>query len=190
MNTNRYLYCSLILLLLAVISSCVKPRENNIRYYNNNAAQSLDTSGGVVVNEFVASGGAVINEFGNTGDWVELYNTGDSAVNFATSNYYITDDSTQPDKFLINNLSIPGKGYLVLFCDDSARILTQIHTNFNLSKSGEFIGLYKKTNTGTFVPVTYHPFGPQNSDVSEGRLPDGGTTWTNFSVPTPGMPNH
>ena len=178
------------LLLAVLIQSCVKPREANIKYYQDHAATALDTSGAVVVNEFVASGSSLVNEYGNTTDWVELYNTGDSAVNFANTNYYITDDSTQPDKFVINKLTIPGKGFLVLFCDDSATVLTQIHTNFSLSKNGEFIGLYKKDRNGNFVNYTYHPFGAQTSAISEGRYPDGGTTWTNFSVPTPGMPNH
>ncbi|MDB5284672.1 MAG: hypothetical protein JWO06_3747, partial [Bacteroidota bacterium] len=144
----------------------------------------------VVVNEFLASGSSQVSEYGIASDWVELYNTGDSAVNFTAHSYYITDDSTKPDKFVINKLSIPGKGFLVVFCDDSATILTQIHTNFSLSKSGEFIGIYKKDQAGNFIPSTVHPFGPQSSNISEGRTPDGGTTWTTFSAPTPGMPNN
>ena len=180
---------ALALLLLLLIQSCVKPRLNNIRYFQDHVV-GLDTSGGIVVNEFVATGSTEVNEFGLATDWIELYNTTDSTINFANTNYYITDDSTQPDKFVINRLSIPGKGYLVLFCDDSARITTQIHTNFGLSKTGEFIGLFRKKNSGAFDTLTWHPFGPQNTNVSEGRYPDGGTTWTNFSVPTPGSSNH
>ena len=142
-----------------------------------------------IVNEFVATGSTYVNEFGNADDWVELYNTGTDSINFATTNYYITDDSTKPDKFVINALGIgPGK-YLVVSCDDSNRIVTQVHTNFGLSKTGEFIGLYKKDSHGNFVTLTNHPFGAQSSGSSEGRLPNAGPTWSTMS-PSPGAANH
>ena len=178
------------IVLLCIVHSCVKPRTDNINYFKNHLSTGVDTSGAVVVNEFVATGSTLANEYGLATDWVELYNTGDSAINFATNNYYITDDSTKPDKFVINGLSIPGKGFLVLFCDDSAKIITQVHTNFGLSKSGEFIGLFRKNLAGNFDTLTWHPFGNQNTNISEGRYPDGGNSWTNFTVPTPGAPNH
>lgn len=181
---------ALAIVTLVIMAGCVKPREDKINYFKNHAAAAIDTSGDVLVNEFVASGSNLTSEFGITSDWVELYNTRDSAINFANTNYYITDDSTKPDKFVINNLSIPGKGFLVVFCDDSAKILTQIHTGFSLKSSGEFIGLYKKDTQGNFVTLTSHPFGAQSSGVSEGRYPDGGATWIDFTTaPTPGAPN-
>ncbi len=189
MKKAKIILFVLALLGMLFTQSCIKPRLDNIKYFQDHVT-GLDTSGGVVVNEFVATGSVLPNEFGIATDWVELYNTSDSEVNFARTNYYITDDSTMPDKFTINNLSIPAKGYLVLFCDDSARITTQIHTNFGLSKTGEFIGLFRKKTSGAFDTLTWHPFGPQNSNISEGRYPNGGTTWTNFSVPTPGAANH
>ncbi|HWB63706.1 MAG TPA: lamin tail domain-containing protein [Chitinophagales bacterium] len=180
----------LLALGLLTIHGCVKDRQDNINFFKDHAGSSLDSSGAVVINEFVAAGATQVNEFGLATDWIELYNTGDSTVNFANTNYYITDDSTQPEKFKINQLSIPGKGYMVVYADDSAQILTQVHTNFGLSKTGEFVGLFRKRTGGGYDTLTWHPFGPQGTNVSEGRYPDGGTTWTNFPNPTPGAANH
>ena len=179
--------------LLFIIGGCTKDRLANIQYFKDHT-NTIDTTGGpngtVLINEFVASGSVLTNEYGVAVDWIELYNTGDSTINFATSNYYITDDSTTKDKFKIDNLSIPGKGFLIVFCDDSVKITTQIHSGFKLSSSGEFVGLYKKNGTGDFIPVTEHPFGVQSSGTSEGRFPDGGTNWVVFPAPTPAATNH
>ena len=181
------------LICLFIIVGCTKDRNTNIQYFKDHIGP-VDTTGGttgtVLINEFVASGSTLMNEYGVASDWIELYNTGDSAINFATHNYYITDDSTTKDKFKIDNLSIPGKGFMVVFCDDSVKITTQVHTGFKLSSAGEFVGLYKKDGSGNFVALTERPFGAWSSGTSEGRLPDGGTTWTTFPLPTPGASNH
>jgi len=180
-------------LFVFALLCCTKDRLDNIQYFKDHT-NTIDTTGGttgtVLINEFMANGSTLNNEYGQPVDWIELYNTGDSAVNFSLTNYYITDDTSQKDKFKIDGLSIPGKGYMVVFCDDSAQITSQqVHTNFGLSKNGEFVALYKKNGAGDFVPVTEHEFGSQNIGISEGRYPDAGTTWANFSVPTPGVKN-
>ena len=180
-------------LVLFVIASCTKDRDKNIQYFKDHTT-GVDTTGGtagtVLINEFVASGSTLTNEFGVASDWIELYNTGDSAINFTSHNYYITDDSTTKDKFKIDKLTIPGKGFLIVFCDDSTKITTQIHSGFKLSSAGEFVGIYRKDASNNFIPLTEHPFGAQSSGSSEGRFPDGGTTWSTFPVPTPSAPNH
>lgn len=180
-------------ILLLFIGSCTKDRDANIQYFKEHT-NTIDTTGGitgtVLINEFVATGSTVNNEYFSGSDWIELYNTGDSAINFATHNYYITDDSTNKNKFKIDNLSIPGKGFIVVYCDDSSKITTQIHTGFKLSSSGEFVGLYKKDASDNFIPLTEYPFGVQSSGPSVGRYPDGGTNWVTNLVPTPGATNH
>ena len=55
-----------------------------------------------------------------------------------------------------------------------------------LSSDGEDIGL--TAADGTTIIDSY-TFGAQTTDVSEGRMPDGGTTWQFFNVPTPGAMN-
>jgi hypothetical protein len=60
-----------------------------------------------------------------------------------------------------------------------------LHVSFKLSKSGEAIGLFAADGS-TIDAIT---FGPQTSDVSEGRLPDGGPGIYSMTIPTPREPN-
>ena len=179
-------------IIIACITGCTKDRLSNIQYFKDNA-NIPDTTyqvGEVIANEFVAAGSTLSNEYGVESDWIELYNTGDSAINFASRNYYVTDDSTEKDKFKIDALSIPSKGFLVIFCDDSTKITAnQVHTGFSLKSAGEFIGVYRKDANDNFVALTERAFGTQTSNKSEGRYPDGSATWTTFDVPSPGTAN-
>jgi hypothetical protein len=58
--------------------------------------------------------------------------------------------------------------------------------NFNLAKSGEQIGLFAPDGS----PVDGVTFGPQNSDISQGRYPDGAAPIYSLPVPTPRAPNN
>ena len=61
-----------------------------------------------------------------------------------------------------------------------------VHANFQLSKSGDSIGLFAPN--GTLVHAV--SFGPQRTDVSQGLFPDGAASgYFPLSVPTPGRPN-
>ncbi len=180
----------IVALALCLINACAKDRDLNIKFFKDNAAKNVDSSGAVIINEYQASGSTVQNEWGQKADWIELYNTNDFAVNFKNTNYYITDDSTKPFKFTISDLSIPAKGFLLIYCDDSTKITaTQIHTGFNLSSGGEFVGLFKDKPGGGLDTLTWRGFGVTNK-ISEGRTPDGGNTWTTFTTPTPGASNN
>jgi hypothetical protein len=60
-----------------------------------------------------------------------------------------------------------------------------LHASFALARDGEQIGLYDPAGT----PVSTFSFGPQETDVSYGRLQDGGENLGTLPVPTPGAPN-
>jgi len=60
-----------------------------------------------------------------------------------------------------------------------------LHTNFNLNKSGESLNLFAPD--GTLVDSIN--FKDQVQNVSYGRHPDGGDDWCYFSDPTPVEPN-
>jgi hypothetical protein len=55
-----------------------------------------------------------------------------------------------------------------------------LHVNFKLDKAGEAIGLFGADGN----PVDYVTFGPQATDVSMGRYPDGGASIYRLTVPT------
>jgi hypothetical protein len=74
--------------------------------------------------------------------------------------------------------------YLVVWCDDN---LTQsgVHTNFKLSKSGEYIAI---VDTNGITVIDSLSFGAQKTDTSYGRYPDAAASWQ-FMLPTPGSAN-
>lgn len=126
--------------------------------------------GAVVINEFLADNdGGLTNASGATADWIELYNTGASAVDL--SGWYLTDSNSTPTEWRIpDGTTIASNGYLVIFADNSPVSLTnnELHANFGLSNDGEYLGLFLPD--GLTVADEYAPaFPPQLGDISYGR---------------------
>ena len=146
------------------------------------------TGAPVVVNEFLASNSSFgSDEAGEFDDWIELYNRTDHAIDIA--GWSVTDDLTKHTKYVIPSgfsarTTIPARGFLLVWCDGQPD-QGPLHTGFKLSGSGEQIGLYDASGDA----LDEMTFGPQTTDVSYGRVPDGGTTWSYFTTPTPGASN-
>jgi hypothetical protein len=137
----------------------------------------------IKINEFLASNASINTDpdYNQNADWIELYNAGNAPVNL--NGYYITDNYNTPDKWQITqNVSIPAKGFILIWTDGNA---AGLHTNFKISALGEEIALY----TPNFVLVDSLSFGAQNVNISFGRSPDGSKTWRYFQEPTPGAAN-
>ncbi len=138
------------------------------------------------INEFLAANQQTISDSnGEYDDWIEIYNGEDFNINL--SSYYLTDELINPMQWAFPNVSIPAKGFLLIWADNNLN-QSDLHANFKLSKEGEQIGLY---NGMTFVDsITY---GPQYTDVSYGRRSDDNPTWVFFespyNPPTPGASN-
>jgi CotH kinase protein/Lamin Tail Domain/Chitobiase/beta-hexosaminidase C-terminal domain len=104
---------------------------------------------------------------GDYSDWVEIYNPDTAPVNLA--GWYLTDDASSLTKWQFPSQTIPAGGFLVVFASDKDRAVAgaELHTNFKLSASGEFLGLVKPD--GVSAAWTYAPaFPPQFSDISYG----------------------
>ncbi len=139
----------------------------------------------VVVNEFMADNeGSVLDPAGEPADWMEIYNKGDEAV--LLTGMYLSDSKTNLTKwqFTTPDLYIAPKGYLVVWLDEQFDQEGQ-HAGFKLSKGGEFIAI---TNTDGISVIDSLSFGPQQTDISFGRMGDGNTIWSEMS-PTPGSAN-
>lgn len=141
----------------------------------------------VVINEFMADNSKTIKDPANTikdeyDDWVELYNPTEADINL--KDYYLTDDPTKLNKWTIPNVTIKSKEHLLFWCDEQES-QNGLHTNFKLSKSGEYIALVSPDGK---TIIDEYTFGPQQTDISFGRIPSGGSNW-NFMKPTPGYPN-
>ncbi len=138
----------------------------------------------VVINEFLAANGAVNqDEAGEYDDWLELYNYG--PVTATLDGLYLTDDLSEPQKWpLPPGTLLPPGGHLVVWCDKDTGQGT-LHANFKLDRDGEEVGLFAQGN----IPLDMLTFGPQQEDVSYGRVPDGADGWEFLGQPSPGRSN-
>ena len=139
---------------------------------------------GLVVNEFLASNDTGLqDENGQYEDWLEVFNPTDEAVNL--EGLYLSDSLADPYKWAMPAFELAPGGFLIVFCDDDLED-GPMHATFKLSADGESIGLFD-ANTDSYCDS--FSFGPQTTDISMGRLVDGGSEWGYFDEPTPGATN-
>ena len=144
-----------------------------------NIAAATGDVGNIRINEWAAS-------VASGPDWFELYNPNPQPV--ALGGLYLTDKLSSRTKHLIAPLTFIGvstNAYLK-FVADSDTAQGPNHVNFSLDAQSEAIGLFPP---GTAPAIDAITFGPQTSDISEGRLPDGTANQVSFPVPTPGEAN-
>lgn len=123
----------------------------------------------VVINEFMASNTGIIKDDNDeTEDWIELYNTTNSAINL--EGYHITDTETNLTKYTFPaGVSIAANGYLIVWADEDGLTQGPNHANFKLSASGEQIILLSPNQTELDRVV----FGTQEANKSSARIPNG-----------------
>ncbi|NGO38758.1 hypothetical protein G4L39_05030 [Limisphaera ngatamarikiensis] len=155
---------------------------------NNPAAPRVQ----VFINEWLADNARTLADPADGGfeDWFELYNAGDEPADLG--GYYLTDNLNRPDQFRIPDTGqyiVPPRGFLLVWADNEPEQnrpdRPELHVNFALSRSGEAIGLYAPDLT----PVDTVTFGPQATDVAQGRFPDGAASIRTLATPTPAAPN-
>jgi spore coat protein CotH len=121
----------------------------------------------IVINEFLASNDAAgADQDGEFDDWLELHNRGPSQVSLG--GFYLSDDPSEPDKWMLPEVVIPPFGYLAIWADEDEG-QEGLHANFKLSASGE--SLHLSDAALNLIDEVY--FGVQTTDVSTGRYPDG-----------------
>jgi hypothetical protein len=149
----------------------------------------------VIIAEFMADNANSIKDAdGQVEDWIEIYNNGNVAENL--QNWRLTDDVTKLSKWIFPAVVIqPGQSLMVFADSDATPPAGELHTNFGLSKSGEYLGLIKPDGT---VATQFTPkFPAQYTDISYGFATTsvGGQIQVHkdqpryFFTPTPGVPN-
>jgi len=139
------------------------------------------------INEFLASNDSDHqDELGEFDDWAEIYNPGPEAVQMG--GLFLTDDLENSTKWVFPEIELAPGEFLLVWCDQE---VTQgpLHASFKLSASGEGLGLFDRIDNGNGLIDGYN-FGPQTTDISEGRHSDGGLPWIFFPGPTPGASNN
>lgn len=147
--------------------------------------QGGDVFSDVVINEVLASNDSVLaDEAGEFDDYVELYNRGAATIDL--SGMYMSDSLLTPTEWQIPAGTVLAPGATLLLWADEDLAQGNNHADFKLSAGGEEVGLWDIDGTTLLDSVV---FGPQETDVTTGRLSDGGDLWVTFPDPTPGAPN-
>ncbi|MEA3336136.1 MAG: lamin tail domain-containing protein [Chloroflexota bacterium] len=143
----------------------------------------------IVVNEFLASNqNDLLDEDGDSSDWIELFNPMASPVDL--TGWALTDNAGDLDKWVLPARILDANQYLVIFASGKDRTPAsgQLHTNFKLSASGEYLALLDNAIPRQVVDQFSPQFPTQYGDVSYGRY-DAAGEYRYFSHPTPGSAN-
>ena len=118
--------------------------------------------------------------------WVELYNSGDSAVHLQ---YYMIGTKADVSKaWQLPEMTVESNKYVVILCDKEG-IAGTLHTDFRLEsgKDGNLY-LFQKGKADAIDKLEKMAKMPA-PDVAYGRATDGGNTWGYELNPTPGDQN-
>ena len=138
----------------------------------------------ILINEFGAKNNHIIADpdFVQFADWIELFNP--TGTNLNLNNYYITDDPENITKWQFpTGTGLQAQHYLVIWADDMDKNYDALHTNFKLSASEGWIGIYDQF----FNLVHEVNYTDQFADISFGLEND---DWVYFGNPTPGTANN
>ena len=139
----------------------------------------------VVINEFLAANAkGLVDQDGDTSDWIELYNRGDTGVDL--QGWSLSDSTNTLSRWYLPSTNLAAKAYLVVYASGKNRAVSgkQLHTSFTLSAEGEYLGLFDSDGD---VASEYAPaYPPQYTDTSYGLS---GARSYYFPVPTPGTVN-
>lgn len=169
-----------------LFSACTKDRSFTGETYKPDIPGTDTTL--LLINEVLGNTPTLTTDLGNASDWMELYNPSDTPFQINAEEWFVSDNLTELDQFALPARTIPARGHLLIFCDDSNRVTSQIHTNFKISSAGDILVLTKKQGD-IFLLADSLSSGVQNPGLSKARIPDGEAIWLNNSNPTPGDSN-
>ena len=130
-----------------------------------------------------------VDDYGKRHPWIELFNTSAGTVNIAGC--FLTDDKNNPKKYPIPKgdvlTQIPPRQHTLFWADGEPSRGT-FHVNFTLDPSKEnYIGLYDADGKTLIDEITIPA--AQKSDISYGRIIDGGEEWAILPKVTPSTNN-
>ncbi|HYE33646.1 MAG TPA: lamin tail domain-containing protein [Methylomirabilota bacterium] len=150
--------------------------------------QTNHTFTNVVISEFVAANETgLVDETGQAQDWIELWNRGATSVSL--EGWSLSDEADTPGAWIFPRVSIAGGQRLLVFAsgEDRRTNNASLHTNFKLSSSGEYLGLFSPESPRRAVSEFAPEYPEQRNDHSYAL--DSAGNWRYFSKPTPGLAN-
>lgn len=138
----------------------------------------------LVINELMQSNiDCIMDDLNDFPDsWVELYNSGDAAVNLSA--YKLGDKEKASKAWQLPNKTVGAGQYAIVYCDKAA---TDMHTSFRLeSGKGCNVYLFKDNEIVDKVEGLKKQPAP---NIAYGRTTDGAADWAYQLKPTPGAAN-
>ena len=158
------------------------PEQAEFETYSYQISGTGLLPGSVVINEFLSDNDSTVaDQDGEYDDWIELYNN--TSQDISLTGMFLTDDFSQPEKWVFPDTAIQANSYLIIWADDDED-QEGLHANFKLSKSGEEI-MFSDFDGIVLDSIV---FGQQFADTSYGRYPNG-TGDFQFMPPTFGGEN-
>ncbi|MCS1410918.1 MAG: hypothetical protein M2R45_04113 [Verrucomicrobia subdivision 3 bacterium] len=154
----------------------------------------------VLISEIQASNWTTLADSdGDYSDWIEIHNPGNESRNL--TGWYLTDDFRQLTRWQFPEIELEPGAFLVVFASgkDRSQFLDDLHTNFMLDETGEYLALVDPS--GTKVVHEFLPKFPRHKgDESYGiraeffsqsfvRSPGAYRSTALFGRPSPGGPN-
>jgi len=133
----------------------------------------------LLINEWLTDG---VTQYQD--DFIELYNR--DALPVDLSGLYLSDNFvSDPARSPISPLSFIAANGFAVFIADGGKNPKPGHVNFKLSPDEGMIGL----SAHDLTLIDGVVYGPQTTDISQGRSPNGSANYAFFTTPTPGSPN-
>lgn len=153
------------------MNMAIRPRSGVRRRFESLEQRCL-LAADVFISEFAAANsGGLLDEDGDTSDWVEIFNAGPDDLDL--SGWHLTDDADTLDKWSFPAEVLPVGEFLLVYASGKDRSTSgqQLHTNFRLGASGEYLGLVE---AGSLEIVSqFNPQFPQQlTDISYGLVQD------------------
>jgi hypothetical protein len=143
------------------------------------------------ITEFMAvNDGLMVDEDGDTPDWIEITNIGDAIASLR--GWALTDSRNNLNKWAFPDSVLDVGERLIVFASGKDRrdLAGEMHTNFNLSRDGEYLALIAAD--GVTAASVFDPnagdVGEQFANISYG-IPASGGVPGYFTTPTPGTLN-
>lgn len=144
-----------------------------------NLVAAQDSPSSVRINEWLADAQILAGQ-----DFVELMNPTSLPVNVGSC--FLTDNpQAWPTRFQIRQMTFLGPSGYNYFKADGDTAQGPDHLDFHLAAEQGELG-FSDSNQALVDNVVY---GPQTTDISQGRTPNGGAPIEFFTQPTPGAPN-
>src|SRR5512139_658379 len=107
-------------------------------------AARVQAAGPVILSEFMAANTRTLaDETRSFEDWIEIRNTGSNAVDLA--GWSLTTKPNRPREWIFPAMPLPPGGLLLVWASGRDRRLpgAPLHTNFRLSRAGEYLALVR-----------------------------------------------